>query len=183
MAVQITDPQERHQAGPKVSLRTITPDDKPFLREVYASTREAELALVPWDDATKQVFIDHQFHAQNVHYDTNHPDADFDLILVDGEAVGRLYVRRSADEIMLLDIAVLAAHRNCGVGRLLVEELMAEAAESNRPLRLHVEMFNAGARRLYDRLGFVPLEDRGVYVLMEWTGEPRKATQGGRRTT
>jgi hypothetical protein len=33
--------------------------------------------------------------------------------------------------------------------------------------RPDVETFNP-ARRLYDRLGFVPVRDDGLYILMEW---------------
>jgi len=152
----------------KVSLRTITPGDDAFVREVYASTRDAELALVDWSDSRKQEFLDFQYRAQSAHYADNHEGADLDLILVDGEPVGRLYVHRSDEEIHLLDVAVLAEHRNRGVGTLLVRRLMDEAAAAGLPLRLHVEMFNSGARRLYDRLGFRPVEERGLYILMEW---------------
>lgn len=154
----------------KVSLRTITPADEPFVRAVYASTRDAELAMVDWDEVRKAGFLDFQYRAQVAHYAANHEGADLDLILVDGEPVGRLYVHRSSEEIHLLDIAVLAAHRNRGVGTVLVRRLMDEAAAARLPLRLHVEMFNDGARRLYDRLGFRPVEERGVYILMEWRG-------------
>lgn len=153
----------------KVSLRMIAPEDELFVRDVYASTRDAEMAMVPWDDARKREFLDFQHRAQEAHYAANHEGADLDLILVDGEPVGRLYVHRSAEEIHLLDIAVLAPRRNRGVGTLLVRRLMDEAAAAHLPLRLHVEMFNDGARRLYDRLGFRPIEERGLYILMEWS--------------
>jgi ribosomal protein S18 acetylase RimI-like enzyme len=152
----------------QVSLRAITAADEPFVRDVYASTRDAEMAQVDWDDATKQQFLDQQFHAQSVHYATNHRGADFNLIVVDGQPIGRHYVHRGTEEIHLLDIAILAAHRNAGVGTRLVRDLMDEAAAAGLPLRLHVEMFNDGARRLYDRFGFRPVEQRGVYILMEW---------------
>jgi len=33
---------------------------------------------------------------------------------------------------------------------------------------IHVEQFNP-ALGWYQRLGFVPVEDRGVYVLMRWS--------------
>jgi ribosomal protein S18 acetylase RimI-like enzyme len=183
VAVEVREQVDGSPADSQVSLRIITPDDESFVREVYASTRDAEMAIVDWDDATKAAFIDQQFRAQSVHYGTNYPDGRFDLVLVDGEPIGRLYVQRTAEQVMLLDIAILAAHRNRGVGTRLVRELMAEAAQSGRPLRLHVEMFNHGARRLYDRLGFVPVEERGLYVLMEWIPERGQASTGGRSTT
>jgi len=151
---------------PQVSLRSVTPGDEPFIREVYASTRDAEMALVPWDDETKQRFIDQQFHAQSVHYASNYPDADFDLVLVDEQLAGRLYVQRRGDGIDLLDIALLSAFRNRGVGTRLMLRLVDEAHGAGVPLRLHVERFNP-ARHLYDRLGFAEIEDRGVYAYME----------------
>jgi predicted GNAT family acetyltransferase len=43
---------------------------------------------------------------------------------------------------------------------------MDEADESERKLSIHVEQNNP-ARSLYDRLGFQPAGEHGVYVLME----------------
>jgi hypothetical protein len=37
-------------------------------------------------------------------------------------------------------------------------------------LSIHVETFNP-AKRLYERLGFVVAEDKGVYQLMTWSPE------------
>jgi hypothetical protein len=42
----------------------------------------------------------------------------------------------------------------------------SEAAAAGKP-RIHVERFNP-ALRLYERLGFRPIEDKGVYLFMEW---------------
>jgi len=44
---------------------------------------------------------------------------------------------------------------------------MNEAADSNRTLSIHVERYNP-ALRLYDRLGFRLVEDKGVYLLLEF---------------
>jgi ribosomal protein S18 acetylase RimI-like enzyme len=45
--------------------------------------------------------------------------------------------------------------------------VLAEAELAGKPVRIHVEQFNP-AQRLYRRLGFRPVEDQGVYSLMEW---------------
>jgi ribosomal protein S18 acetylase RimI-like enzyme len=94
-------------------------------------------------------------------------DASFDLILLDGQPVGRLYVARWSDEIRIVDIALLPAYCNRGLGTTLVRALQGEAAASGKPLRIHVERFNP-ALRLYERLGFRLVEDRGVYLFLEW---------------
>jgi predicted GNAT family acetyltransferase len=51
----------------------------------------------------------------------------------------------------------------------MVRELPSESAATGKPLRIHVERFNP-ALRLYERLGFTPIADRGVYLFMEWRG-------------
>jgi ribosomal protein S18 acetylase RimI-like enzyme len=153
---------------PAISQRPVGPHDEPFLRKVYATTRAEEMALVDWDDTAKEAFLAAQFEAQALHYRTHYPDGDFDIILVDEAPAGRLYVHRSAREIALLDIALLPRQRNRGIGTRLITGLLEEGAGIGAPVRLHVERFNERARSLYDRLGFRPIEDRGVYIAMEW---------------
>jgi predicted GNAT family acetyltransferase len=63
---------------------------------------------------------------------------------------------------------VTPAFRGRGIGTGLLEELIAEAGASGRSLSVHVERQNP-ARSLYERLGFVPAGEHGVYVLMKWT--------------
>jgi ribosomal protein S18 acetylase RimI-like enzyme len=149
-------------------LRPVTEADRDFLIELYASTREQELAQVDWDDAVKQAFVEHQFSAQDHHYRSNYPGATLDVIEVDGERAGRLYVHRGDEDIRIMDIAVAPAFRGRGIGTALIEGLMAEAASSGRSLSIHVEMQNP-ARSLYERLGFVRAGEHGVYVLMRWS--------------
>ena len=48
--------------------------------------------------------------------------------------------------------------------------LQSEAAAAGKSLRIHVERFNP-ALRLYERLGFRQIDDRGVYLFMEWRGD------------
>jgi len=62
----------------------------------------------------------------------------------------------------------LPEYQRAGIGSGLLETLLAEARQSNLPLRIHVEKFNP-ALQLYERLGFRRIEDQEVYFLMEWT--------------
>jgi ribosomal protein S18 acetylase RimI-like enzyme len=151
---------------PRITFRAIRPDDAPFLFEVYASTREDELRPVPWTPAEKTAFLRQQFDAQHTHYQQHYAGARFDVIELDGRPIGRLYVDRGAGEIRIVDIALLPAHRGAGIGTTILRGLLGEAAASGRPVRIHVEQSNP-ARRLYRRLGFVPIADRGVYQLLE----------------
>jgi ribosomal protein S18 acetylase RimI-like enzyme len=148
------------------SLRPVSDADRAFLVELYASTREQELAQVAWDDGTKRAFVEHQFTAQDAHYRANYPGATLDVIELDGIPAGRLYVHRGESDIRIMDIALAPSFRGRGIGTSLLRGLMEEADASGRKLSIHVEMNNP-ARSLYDRLGFRPAGEHGVYVLME----------------
>jgi ribosomal protein S18 acetylase RimI-like enzyme len=149
------------------TLRPVQEEDQELLLEVYSSTRADEMALVPWDAAQKKTFLQMQFSAQHQYYQANYPGADFQIILVNNQLAGRIYADRRADEIRLMDIALLPEHRNRGIGSRLIKDLLAEAQQANKPVRIHVEKFNP-ALRLYERLGFSIIDDRGVYWFMEW---------------
>jgi ribosomal protein S18 acetylase RimI-like enzyme len=158
-----------------IALRPISSDDLPFLLAVYASTREPELAAVEWDAEQKAAFVRMQFDAQHAYYQEHYAGAAFDVILVGGDPAGRLYVAREEDEIRIVDIALLPDFCNRGVGTTLLRGLQSEAAAAGKPLRVHVERFNP-ALRLYERLGFRQIDDRGVYLFMEWRGAGQDLT-------
>jgi GNAT superfamily N-acetyltransferase len=166
-----------------LTLRPIAAEDREFLCRLYASTRAEELALTDWSEERKEAFLRQQFEAQHSHYQQHYAGASFDLVVVDGEPAGRLYVDRSPqrwhDEIRLVDIALLPEHRGRGLGRRLLGELIEEARSAGRRLTIHVEMFNP-ALRLYERLGFRPISQYGIYHLMEWRADsPVEATLEG----
>jgi ribosomal protein S18 acetylase RimI-like enzyme len=156
-----------------LALRPITPEDDLFLARVYASTRGDELAPTGWSDEDKAVFCRRQFDAQTAHYRENYPGASFQVIERDGEPVGRLYVARWKKEIRIVDISLLPEHRGSGIGTKLLRELQEEARSAGKSLTIHVERFNP-ALRLYQRLGFKQVEDKGVYLLLEWSAPSPK---------
>lgn len=161
----------------EVTLRPATPVDDAFLRVVYAWTRVDELAMTPWTDEEKAAFVTMQFEAQRAYYAEVYPDATYDVVVVDGEDAGRLYVARLEDEIRVVDIALLPPFRGRGVGELLLSQVLAEAEASGRRVVIHVEHQNP-ARNLYERLGFERVEDLGVYHRMEWSAPGPAASAG-----
>jgi len=147
-------------------LRPVTEADLPFLLRLYASTREEELASVDWPQDQKDAFVRQQFEAQLAWYREQYPVASFDVIEVDGEPVGRLWVARWPREVRVVDVSLLPAARGKGIGTGLLTALFAEADAAVKPVSIHVERFNP-ALRLYERLGFALREDKGVYLLLE----------------
>lgn len=149
-----------------VSLRPANDEDRSFLARVYASTREHEMRATGWSREAIDRFLQQQFEAQDRYYREQFPGARFDIIRCGDADAGRLYVDRRVEEIRIIDIALLPEYRNRGIGGSLLRALIDEGERSGRSLRIHVERGNP-ALSLYERLGFVALDDQGVYLLLE----------------
>jgi ribosomal protein S18 acetylase RimI-like enzyme len=158
------------QAG--LTFRKITDADLPFLAQVYASIRAEELAVTDWSDQQKIAFLEAQFRAQHAHYQTYYPKADWLVTSCGHQDIGRLYIERWPTQHRIIDIALLPDFRGRGFGEALLRDLMDEAAGCGKSVSIHVEKNNP-AMRLYLRLGFETMEDKGVYDLMRWTAAPR----------
>ena len=152
--------------GTSITLRPVGPQDYDFLVEAYGSTRAEELALVPWTDEQRHLFIRSQFDAQQDHYLKTYPGASHDIILAGGRPVGRLYVARLEQEIRIIDITLLPAERNAGIGSYLITQLLDDAKRAGKITRIYVEEFNPSLR-LFQRLGFSPSEQHGIHLLMQ----------------
>lgn len=151
-----------------IDLRTIIEDDADFLYSVYASTRADEMARVDWTTEQQEAFLHMQFNAQSQFYIANYPGAEFQVITLNDQPIGRLYIHGREDEIRIMDIALLPEYRNLGIGSVLLQNILKRGKNLNLPVSIHVEQFNP-AMRLYKRMGFYPKEDKGVYLLMEWS--------------
>ena len=154
--------------GGTLTLRPVTDKDEKFLLSVYAGTRAEELAQVEWEPGQQEAFLKWQFDMQRREYDARFPDAEYRVILIDDQPAGRIWIGRDAEQIRLLDIALLSEFRNRGAGTLLLRRLIDESNETGKVLRHMVFVLNNNAHRFYERLGFVIIEEFGAYKHMEW---------------
>lgn len=154
--------------GGRLTLRPATGEDAQFLLAVYESTRADELAQVEWPPGQRDVFIKWQFETQRREYDTRFPDAEYDVILIDNQPAGRIWIGRDNTQVRLLDIALLPEFQNRKAGTTLIRRLMTVAKSGNIPLRHMVFVLNDDAHRFYERMGFVIIEDLGAYKHMEY---------------
>lgn len=157
-------------AGGVVGLRPVTSEDREFLLQVYAASRDEEMKLVDWDDHKKGEFLGMQFTAQDRYYREYYPSASFWIILFEGRACGRLYIVRWETEIRIIDIALLPEFRNRGIGTTLLRRISEEGKKFALPVTIHVEQYNP-ALKLYQRLRFSPVRENGVYLLMKRSPE------------
>jgi ribosomal protein S18 acetylase RimI-like enzyme len=158
-----------------INFRPEVAEDEEFLARLYATTRDYELNLLPWDSEQKAAFLRSQFGLQRQHYRRHYPNAAFLIIESNGAKIGRMYVDRSESDILLMDIALMPEFRGKGLGGQLIASLLAEAGAAQKAVRIHVERNNP-ALHLYERLKFRVLEDKGVHYMMEWRADEAKTS-------
>ncbi len=137
-----------------------TPADELALREIYASTRTAEMHAWGLDPASRQAFIDLQWRAQRLHRQRQWPDALQWIIERQGEALGTLCLHAQGGDLHLLDIAVLPVHRGQGIATACMAKVLDLVDRQGWRMHLHVLNDNPIAR-WYVRLGFAFTEDTG----------------------
>ncbi len=149
-----------------ITLRSEEPGDDAFLFNVYASTRQEELALTPWDKSTRHAFLKMQFEAMKRGYRSSYPAAEFSIIMREEKPIDRLVLDRE-DQFRVVAIALLPETRKQGAGTTVMERICQEAARAKKPVRLCVLQGNR-ALQWYARLGFVTLAIEGIYIELEW---------------
>ena len=155
-------------------LRPESDDDAAFRFALFCQSRP-DWALLPLCGEALAILLQQQFRAQTAGYRAEWPGASCDIIELDGEPIGRLVVDRPGDALHLIDIALLPACRNRGIGSAILGRLSAEARAARLPLRLEVATSNVAALRLYRRLGFVARASTELQIQLEWRGETERA--------
>lgn len=173
-----TDIQSPDQsaATATITFRSVGPDDAELLLALYASTRAEEMAMVPWTSEQQQAFISMQFAARQAEYQQKYPTATHQIILAGDRPVGHLQVARLEGEIRIIDITVTPLERNCGIGTSSLRQLLREAVPTDKAVRIYVENHNP-SRRLFERLGFKPVAEHGIHLLLEWSPTASRGTQ------
>lgn len=151
-----------------INARPIQPGDDSFLKEVFASSREPELAALPWSGEQRALFLSQQYAAQHTHYFAHFPHAAYLILEWEGQPIGRYYLDRQPEALHILDLAILPPFRNRGIGTALLTELIGESEALGLPITLYVE-HNNPAYSLYSRLGFLKVRDEGIYWFLERT--------------
>ncbi len=152
----------------RVTHRAVTPGDEPFLHTLITATLTEELCAWAWPEAMRGQLLELQYRVRRQGVESTYPDSERRLILIDGQPAGWLVVARTAEEIHLVDVAILQQFRGTGAGTALIRELLEESRRTGVPVRLCVNVTNR-AGRLYERLGFRRTGGNEVQHFMEWS--------------
>ncbi|MEO5735319.1 MAG: GNAT family N-acetyltransferase [Rubrivivax sp.] len=101
-----------------------------------------------WDDAEQR-----EKHRRNFTLSTHR------IASCRGSTAGLLAVEEHPDHLWLVKLYLLRSHRQQGLGTLLLQQVIHEAALLGKPVRLRVLRVNDAAQRLYFRHGFTVADE------------------------
>jgi ribosomal protein S18 acetylase RimI-like enzyme len=81
--------------------------------------------------------------------------------------VGAIAVERHDTHIQIEDLYILEEFQNQGIGTSIILDIIAEAHQSDKPVRLRV-LSSSPAKLLYERLGFVVVQTTPERYFMEF---------------
>lgn len=137
--------------APEFSIRPETVADTPFLNTLFLRCSPLA-ALLPGPMLLQQAALQCEGHR------AQHPYATGRIVLVDRVPMGRILVDWSVKNYThCVDIAVLPDRRSGAAGLHLLRAWTAVADAGGMTAGLTVQRDNP-ARRIYARIGFVPLE-------------------------
>ncbi len=148
-----------------IHLRPARAADEAFLFAVFCDSRAAELAALP--QAQREALLRLQYQAQARDYGERFPRCEHFVIEFSGEAVGRLLLNREADELRVVDIAVVSQRRGQGIASAVLKALICEAEDAGISLRLSA-WHDAPALSLYHQLGFCVCAESATHLELEW---------------
>jgi ribosomal protein S18 acetylase RimI-like enzyme len=149
-----------------VLLRPAEAVDEAFIRHLFRTTKADSFAAAQLPPAVLDTVLEQQLRAQSIGYASRFPNAASLVILLRNVPVGRLMLATSGHSWHIIDIVLLPGSRGQGIGARVIAAVERTAREQcAQELTLSVLSSNVGARRLYERLGFVETRD-GVHVEM-----------------
>ena len=136
-----------------------------------ARTDEAELRIEPFDPSDLDELMEIEVRSFTLPWSRESYEELWPLDTIriwmvrrGSELVGYYLVQAVGEERELHVIAVKPEHRREGVGRFMLDHLIAEArAQAAENIYLQVRPSNAAARALYGRYGFQPVGVRRAY--------------------
>jgi ribosomal protein S18 acetylase RimI-like enzyme len=139
-------------------LRPSEPEDEAFVRRLNQLAYEEVVAAQfgGWDPVRQAAFFDLKWKTQT-----------YSIIVASAAPVGAVSSVWSDVALTLMELLVLPAHQNGGIGTQVVQQLQKEARSQQLPLLLQVLHLNR-ARGLYERLGFRVYETTETHYRMRW---------------
>jgi len=151
----------------KLLLRPKNSADTEFLIALYETSRDEEFQFVAWkDDDERRVFFQQQFNAQELHFNSNYENLDYDVITYNSKNIGRLILHKTLDKIHCVDIIIIPEFRKQGISKIVMNSIVQELDFKKIEATLYFEKSKPYLEHIYSKYGFVTEEDLGTHKFM-----------------
>src|SRR5438105_455568 len=121
-----------------VSRRPETPADEQFLRQLIIDSVKRELGAGAWPQPIRDHLFAMEYSARRQSVRTIFPVGTSEIILLNGNPAGWVYVADLPQEMRIVEILVSAEYRGKGVGSSVIGEIMARAGAAGKAVCLSV---------------------------------------------
>lgn len=154
-----------------ISLCPIKPKHADFLLQLFKECRPDLAMIGNFNEKQKEDFILQQFTIEQEQLIKTYPDAEFNIVILNKEPIGRLCIHYGKTADRILEIGIFAKYRSLGIGRKLITTIIENTKKKNKNVRLQVAWFNQRAYKFYKEIGFKVIENQGVSFEMEYINQ------------
>lgn len=149
-----------------ISLGTSDRVDETVLLKIFKECRPELECISNIPEEQKEAVIAQQFSIEKQQLMIIYPEAELNIIFCDGKPIGRIYIYYGKSTDRILEIGLLKEYRGQGIGQSVIRKVIEKAVDKEKTVSLQVAWFNRDACRLYQKLGFQIVEDKGVVCEM-----------------
>jgi ribosomal protein S18 acetylase RimI-like enzyme len=157
-----------------INLRNVTPEDEPFEIALFDITWDELLSAMQISQEERVAMAAFQVRAQRASYANDYPDAITYIIEADGLPIGRYIFADRGNEILFIDIAIVPGYRSHGIGSLVISPQLERIRQHGATGYLRVRKDNHRAKALYERTGFVVIDEEEINYRMALKGSARE---------
>lgn len=151
-----------------ISLCPVEAKDNEFLLRIFKESRPDLDCINGISENQKAGIILQQFKLEQQQLKKMYINAEFNIVKLDEEPIGRLYIHHGQASERIVQIGLLEEYRSLGIGGKLMKSVIENTIKERKILCLQVAWFNQMAMVFYERLGFRITENKGVFYEMQY---------------
>lgn len=107
------------------------------------------------------------------HFAESWERGNIQTVTIDGERIGMIQLHEYPERLEIDEIQIQPSHQRMGIGSRILRDVIAQSHARQKKVTLSTGLGNAGAVRLYERLGFRHVSRSETHFLMESAPSPR----------
>lgn len=151
-----------------VSLCPVELSHKEFLLQLFKECRPDLDLIGNINEEQRDAIIAQQFNIEQEQLRKMYPDAEFNIVMVNGKPIGRLYIYYGEEFHHIIEIGLLKSYRGLGIGKKIMITAIKNATKMKKSVKLKVFWFNQGAYSFYENIGFTIIKNNTVFYEMEY---------------